>query len=244
MNKHLQTILTEMSDDSYRSGEWSEEGVYESIKTVSWAAYEKARQLSDISYLPDLYNLVITSTTADTKGHAYFIIGFIAKNAKNEPATEFLLNRLKVEKSTSLIMLILDRLAELYKPAHFDLSVIYQLIEKRGSLIRHSAYMALTNTGQKVENSLLDLLAKTSEREDMIWIIKALSYIGTEKSIAVLKGYLKHRKLHVRDEVRNKLPTIMIRAGIPITEICRLNRVSTQFVEFHKAQIDLLTRPG
>lgn len=233
-----------MSDNTYRPGEKSEEGIYESSKTISWTAYEKARQLADTSYLSELYNLAASPNLDDIKSHAYFIIGYIAKNTNNENAAKFLLDRLKIEKRASIINLILHRLAEVYKPAHFDLSIIYNLIDKKGALTRHAAYMALTNTGQSVEDSLLHLLAKTTEREDIIWIIHALSYIGSEKSASILKAYLKHRKLHVRDATRNNLPTIMIRAGYPITEICRLNKVSTQLVENRKERINLLTRPG
>ena len=96
----------------------------------------------------------------------------------------------------------------------------------------------------KIFNSLLNLLSKTTEREDIIWIMHALSYIGTEKSVGVLKTFLKHKKLRVREAVRNELPTIMVRIGLPMTEICRLNKVSTQLVESRKERINLLTRPG
>ena len=233
-----------MSDNSYRSGEWSQEGVYESDKTISWTAYEKARQLTDAGYLPELYNLVETSKSDEEKAHAYFIIGFIAKNINNEQAIKFLLERLKVEKLTSTINLILHRLADLYKPAHLDLSIIYQLISKKGALTRHAAYMALTNSGHGVEDSLLDLLQKTTEREDIVWLIQALGYIGTEKSIDILKTYLKHKKLRVREAVRDELVTIMVRAGKPVTEICRLSKMSTQIVESRKERISTLTRPG
>jgi hypothetical protein len=244
MNIHLQALLKDMSDDSYRPGEWSEEGVWENNKTVSWTAHEKARQLTDTSYLPDLYNFIDTSKLAGERAHAYFIIGFITKNTNNEHATKFLLDRLKVEKLTSNINLILHRLAEIYKPAHLDLSMIYKLIEKKGEATRRAGYQALTNTGQSVEDSLLDLLKKTTEREDIIWIIYALGYIGTEKSVTILKKYLKHKKLRVREAVQNTLPRIMIRAGQPITEICRLCKVSTNFVEYYKDRMDEFTRPG
>ena len=233
-----------MADNSYRAGEWSEEGVYESNKTVSWTAYEKASQLTDVSYLPELYNLVETSYSDNEKAHAYFIIGFIAKNTNDEQATKFLLDRLKVEKLTSTINLILHRLEDLYKPAHLELSIIYQLINKKGALTRHAAYMALTNTGHSVEGPLLDLLQKTTEREDILWIIRALGYVGTERSIAVLKTYLKHKKLRVREAVRDELVTIMLRAGKPMTEICRQTKMSTQIVESRKERISILTRPG
>lgn len=233
-----------MSDNNYRFGEWSEDGLYENCKTISWAAYEKARQLADTGLLPELYNIATSANLDDTKSHAYFIIGYIAKNTNDENATNFLLDRLKIEKRTSIINLILHRLAEVYKPVDLDLSVIYHLIEKKGALTRHAAYMALTNTGQSIEDSLLNLLDKTTEREDIIWIIHALGYIGTEKSVPTLKTYLKHRKLHIREATRNDLPTIMIRAGYSITEICRLNKVSTQLVENRKERINLLTRPG
>ena len=244
MNIHLQSLLTEMSDKSYRSGEWSEGGVYESDKTVSWAAYEKARQLTETSYLTELYNLVETSKSDEAKAHAYFIIGFIAKNTNDEHATKFLLDRLKVEKLTSTINLILHRLADLYKPGHLDLSIIYELINRKGALTRYAAYLALTNTGHSVEDSLIDLLKKTTEREDIVWLIQALGYVGTEKSIAILETYLKHKKLRVRETVRDELVTIMVRAGKPMTEICRLSKMSTQIVESRKERISILTRPG
>ena len=244
MRPYLRNLLLRMADQNYRCGETQEEGQWEAGKDLASDPSSEARQLDDVNLLPDLYNLAMSNKSEIDKIHVYFVLGFIAKNANNEEAVKFMLDRLKIERATLVILTILHRLAEIYKPQSFDLSIIYELIEKKGANIRRAAYNALTNSAHNVEDYLLDLLSKTTKAEDVAGIIIALGYIGTEKSISPLKELLKSRKAEIKFWTQNTLPTIMIRLGFPTTEICRVTKVSTNYLIKRKAILENLSRPG
>lgn len=233
-----------MQDDSYRPDQEKIEGTFESEKTVYTKAYDEARLLADLSLLPDLFQLIEKSEVDEIKRNAIFIVGFIAKNTKDVSATEFLLKRLQKEKKTHTITLILDRLAELFKPASLDLTIIKNLIDKKGSSIRRCAYYALTNSAHGMEDYLLNKLVETHILDDIEAIIGALGYIGTTKSVMVLKPLMKNRKFIIKHAVQNSLPTIMVREGFPITEICRTTKISTDFVKYKQENLSKLTRPA
>ncbi len=244
MKPYLHDLLLRMQDDSYRPDQQKIEGVWESEKTVRSQAYNEARMLDDSSLLENLYELIEKADEDEKRRHALFIVGFIAKNTTDIFATEFLLKRLQKEKRTHTIILILDRLAELFKPDYFDLTVIKNLIDKKGLLIRRSAYYALTNSAHGMEDYLLNKLADTHMVDDLEGIIGALGYIGTKKSIIILKPFMKSRKFAIKHAVQNCLPTIMVREGFPITEICRTTKVSTDFVKYKLENISRLSRPA
>jgi hypothetical protein len=117
---YIRDLISRMSDDSYRSGEKKIHGNYESEKTVSWSAYNEARQLNN----PEIFNelcLIIESTeNEEIKHHAYFILGHNAKNAGDLNTTKYLLKKLREEKSKTILVTILDRLSDLYKPKGLD----------------------------------------------------------------------------------------------------------------------------
>lgn len=244
MKPYLQNLLQRLTDNSYRNGEREVEGVFENIKTISWQAHEEVRRLADETLLAELYNYIELSPSEEKRRHAYFVVGYIAKNTNNEEAIRFLLNRLKIEKETLTIVMLLHRLAEVYKSEAFDLSIIYQLIDKKGALIRKAAYLALTNSEQKVEDYLVEKLGKVTSADDIVGIVKALEYIGTEKAVIAIKPLLKSRKLEIKFAAQNYLPVIMVRAGFLITEICRTTKVSTNFVTERVTRVTEFTRPG
>ncbi|MFT3827417.1 MAG: hypothetical protein QM731_26075 [Chitinophagaceae bacterium] len=244
MNEYLNDLLKRMSDDSYRPDQEYVEGVYESSKTVSWEAHEEAKNLDDELLLPELYKLIDSSISEKQKRDVYFIIGFIGKNTNNTSSAAFLLDRVARERKAQIITLILDRLAEIYKPAYLDQSILYRLIDKKGARIRNAAYLALTNTENKIEEYLLSQLVTSEKADDTVAIIQALGYIGTEKSVMAIIPLVKSRKLDIKYAAQNTLPTIMIRANYKITEICRATKVSTSYVNHRSSVLARLTRPG
>jgi hypothetical protein len=154
-----------MFDNSYRIGEKTTDGfTYESDKTVSWAAYEEARQLSNSEYFNELYDIIDTTEDKAKKAHAYFVLGHNAKNTKDLKATRYLIKRLSTEKDKIILVTILDRLAELYKPGEFDTSQIYKLTDSRNGQIRDAAFQALTNNENKVEDFLINKLITTVKK--------------------------------------------------------------------------------
>lgn len=244
MTPYLQDLLQRMQDDSYRPDQEKVEGMFESEKTVYYLAYQEARMLNDRSLLSDLVEFIEETEEDNKRESAYFILGFIAKNTADTAATQFLLTRLTKEKKPQTVKLVLERLAELFKPATLNIDIVKTLIEKRGYSIRHSAYNALTNSDHGVEDYLLDKLKKGKTADDIASIIRALGYIGRQKSIVALKPLIKSRKFVIKHAVQNHLSTIMVREGCSITEICRATKVSTNFVKEIEKSIVRLTRPG
>lgn len=233
-----------MSDHSYRPGEELIEGVYESGKTISWEAYEEARNLRRTELLPILFDLISMPGLEYDKGHIYFIVGSIGKNTRNIEAADFLLKQLKKEKDQMIYVTILNRLAEIFKPHSLDLSYIKNLIEKKGYLIRKAAYRALVNTEHHMEDYFIEKLQQENRKDDIIALIKTIEYIGTKKSLLVLEPHLKNRKSTIRYCVQEVLATIMLREGFPITEICRKLKLSTLSVEVAKKNLPWRTLPG
>jgi hypothetical protein len=233
-----------MSDDSYRPGEEVIEGMYESSKTISWEAFEEARQLRKPELLPMLFELINQPELQNDKSHLYFIIGFIGKNTDNPEAANFLLQQLKKEKSPIVCITILDRLAEIFKPHNLDLSYIKHLIEKKGYSIRSAAYRALINTEHQMEDYFIDKLQQEIRKDDIIALMRTMEYIGTKKSLSVLEPHLKNRKLTVKHIAQEVSATIMLREGFPITEICRKLKLPALAVQVVKKILPLRTLPG
>ena len=233
-----------MSDETYREPFIKEEGRFESEKTVYHAAYEEVRQLADASLLDELYSLLEEQRDNTKRKDAYFIIGYIAKNTNNLPATNFLLESLKVEKDKFTLGVILDRLAELYKPVDLDLSPIYKLTKSRNSIVRGSAFEALTNTGYKVEDYLLEHLSEAQKKEDVRPLLSALFYVGSEKAIPLVEKQLKHRAPVIKSYAHNVLTVILIRRGLSKSEIAKRVKVSEAFVQHHFENMKEFTRPG
>jgi hypothetical protein len=234
-----------MSDDSYRVGETTEDGFsYESDKTVSWAAYEEARQLSNSDFFNELCDIIDTVEDEGKKAHAYFILGHNAKNTKDLKATRYLIKRLSAEKDKIILVTILDRLAELYKPIEFDTSQIYKLTDSRNWQIRDSAFQALTNNENKVEDFLINKLITTVKKADIRPLLSSLMYVGTAKAIPHVEKHLKNRQPFIKSYSINVLTVIMLREKFTFEDIQKKMKVSRDFVQTHFDRLDTLSRPG
>jgi hypothetical protein len=233
-----------MSDNSYLPGSVKKEGVYESNKTISWAAHDEARQLTRLELLPDLYSFIETETDDDKKRNAYFILGHVAKNTNDLNGLIFLMDRLSKEKKRPLIEGILMRLAELFKPKTIDLNPIYKLTENRNWHIRGLAYEALTNTEHKIESYLLDKLREAVNKDDIGYLINTLKYVGTRQSLPVIEKYLKNRKPTIKDSAETATAVILLREKEPNEVIAKRLKYSIGIVERLQERLHLLSRPG
>lgn len=244
MNDYLTDLLNRLSDDSYREGEAEIPGVYESAKTVSWSAYEEVRGLRDPALLPLLYPMPEQTNDTSRRHHLYFIIGHLAKNCHVPEAAVFLAARLQKERDTLVLITILDRLADIYKPASFDLSPIQQVIEKKGFLIRSAAYRALLNTGHRMEDYFLEKIQQEQRRDDLVELLGAIKYIGTGRTLAALEPLLKNRKQKVKWQAKETMAVIMLREGFPITEVCRKLKIPALNAQSAQKNLPLFTKPG
>lgn len=244
MDSYVQNLISRMSDDSYRVGEKKIEGTHETEKTVSWAAYEEARHLNKREFFAALANIIDTTESNEIKDRAYFVLGHNAKNSKDLLATKFILNKLSIEKDRTILVTMLGRLAELYKPREFDISGIYKLTTSRNWQIRGSAFEALTNNENPVEDFLIDKLNTTPNKDDIKPLLTSLMYIGTAKAIPHVEKYLKNRQPFIKSYSINVLTTIMLREKFTTAEIQKRLNVSKGFIQTHFERLETLTRPG
>jgi len=244
MGTYVKGLISRMSDDSYRTGERRIENLYESEKTISWAAYEEARLLNDPALFVELSSLIDSTDDNNTKHHAYFILGHNAKNIKDLNATKYLLKKLAEEKDKTILVTILDRLAELYKPREFDTSYIYKMTSHRNWQIRGAAFEALTNNENQVEDFLIDKLITTEKKDDIKPLLTSLLHVGTAKSIPHVEKHLKNRQPFIKSYSINVLTAIMLREKFTFEDIQKKLKVSMDFVQTHFDRLDTLTRPG
>jgi hypothetical protein len=233
-----------MADNSYRFGEKTIKGTYESEKTVSWAAYEEARQLNNPEYFSELSNIIDSTEDQEIKQHAYFILGHNAKNTKHLDSTKYLLKKLSKEKYKPILVTILDRLADLYKPNDLDTSCLYKLATNRNWQIRSSAFQALTNNENNVEDFLIDKLISTEKKDDIRPLLSSLMFVGTKKAIPPVEKHLKNRQPFIKSYSVNVLTVIMLRENFTFEEIQNKLKVSKDFVQTHFDRLKALTRPG
>ena len=246
MNSTILNLISRMSDDSYRAGELSVEGLFESSKTISSEAYEEVRHLNKKELLVDLYSLLDIESD-DTKRHqAYFIIGNIAKNSNDLEATKYLVAALAKEKDKNILVVILSLVAELFKPLSIDLSPIYKLTSSRNWHVRGLSYEALTNTENKVEDFLIEKLKETENKTDIQYLLFAIQNVATKKSLPVVEPYLKNRKPDIKSTACNVIALIMIREGFSNIEIAKKLKLPTPsiLIETFRERLSLLTKPG
>jgi len=241
MSAYLLGLLQRMADDSYREGEQKVGGVHERSKTVSGTAIEEARSLQDTALLPDLMQFVRAEKDKSVRTRAYFALGCLIRNTSNLEGKQFLVDSLSRETDTHILVSILNRLEEMYKPASISLQRIFELTDYN-SRIRHAAYKALTNGEEPVEDFLLERL-REAPKDDFSTLINALMYVGTEKSLPQLMTYVKSRNGWVYSFVRNAITVIMLREGYPSAVIEQKIQVSADWVIHHQNRLALLTHP-
>lgn len=241
MKEYLHSLLQRMSDDSYRFGAAKVEGVYESVKTISWAAHDEARNLQDASLVQDLIKIITAEKDASLRSRPYFVLGWLTRNTGNLESKQFLVTALTRERNTNILGTILDRLADIYKPTSVDLTPIIELTDHNAQ-IRRSAYLALTNSEEPVENFLLKRLAE-APKEDVEWLINALMYVGTAASLPAIMKHLNSRRPGVYSNSRSALTVIMLREGWTSTEVQEKIKVSAAWVVNFQERLTLLTHP-
>ncbi|MDB5014505.1 MAG: repeat protein [Daejeonella sp.] len=244
MATYIHDLIERMLDKSYRIGEKSIEGTYESAKTISWTAHEEARQLNNSDYYNELCSVIDNTESDDIKRIAYFILGNSAKNCGDIKATEYLLKKLAKEKEINITITILGRLAELYKPKMFDTAQLYKLTASRNWQIRSYAFEALTNNENNVEEFFIERLKTTDKRDDIRPLLSSLMYVGTQKCIPCVEKYMKNRQPFIKDYSISVLAVVMLREKLSFESIQKRLDVSEDFVQSLFNRLKSLTRPG
>ena len=216
MKGYIDVLLEKMSDNNYVNSEVKIEGIHECKKTISFKAFDEARTLSNIEYFDDLYFRIHREKDLTTKSNLYFILKHIGINTQNIEATSFLINRIAIEKNKDILVSILSNLGELFKPSIIDISPIIKCMDNRNWHVRGMAYEALTNSDYEVEDILLTKLKNNPKTDDILYLIKALQYVATDKSKETIEKFLKSRKPAVVNAASFALAFVLLRQGTSV----------------------------
>lgn len=242
---YIDNLISRLSDDSLLPNKKLSEGtLYDSSKTVSWAAYEEARNLNNSEYIDELKLLLKSEKDKDRKKHIIFILGHLAKNTGRTEIANNLLEALKSEKDKFTIISLLNRLEEIFKDSTIDISVIHKLFDNKNWHIRSAAYSAITNTEHKVEDLLKNKLKTVDDKTDIQYLLSSLSKVGTKNSLDTIEPFLKHRSREVKDSAQTTTAVIMIREGFSNSEIQKKTKFTDNIISSFKSRLDKYSVPG
>lgn len=171
-----------------------------SVDRVSFQSRREAEVIEDADLLELAKLAVQKETKSDRKRAYYFLIGKIAKNLECQTRATFLISEIKASKTIAVHAAILDRLADLAKPAGTDLGPILEGVKHQKWQIRHPAIEALKHTNSpEAEAALITLLKSTTDRHDIIYTNMVLSQIGTANALEALEPFLTSRSTDIRN---------------------------------------------
>lgn len=185
------------------------EDISTSHNSVRWRAYREAEQISDVTYLPVLENIICEHNRPSdkkTRNSAYFILGKIIKNRFNVSACKFLICRLSIEKDKYILSNMLDRLADICIPTDMDIEPIIVLSKNENSIIRHSAINALGSCkSEKCKLALRYYSDQEDEKKykyEIIYANASLGKIGDVTDIPLLQKHSDSRIRDIRESTR------------------------------------------
>lgn len=211
MEKYLINLIDKMLEKSDR------DTVRISSETISWKAFREAEKIDNESYIQQLIEFIETEKNKEKRDSAYFVLGHIAKNIKNEEATNFLIQRIEKEKDKYVISSLLERIQYLEKSEKIDISPIINATKSSNWNIRQSAISALSNSKSSLaENVLLDIINNSDDEYNLFYANRSLSSVGTRKSIPSLQKLLDHKKQDVSGTALNAILEISNQTDLPI----------------------------
>jgi hypothetical protein len=206
--------------------------------------YDEVRNLSKISYVQDLFELIADEPDKLKRRRLYFILGCLTERLQHLGSAIFLIDKLKQEKDRPSLVDILNALAKVFKPLNIDISPIFDCVEHKNWHVRCSAFGALTNSAYPVEDFLIDRLRYTIKFDEYTYLLTALKYIGTEKSLPTIKPFLKNRNSSVNNSAHYSTAVIMLREGMDLEKIYIDTKLSYELLADLKERLPLLTRKG
>jgi HEAT repeat protein len=93
-----------------------------------------------------------------------------------------------------------------------DVSPLFALVEDTRWLVRHSAIRSLNGGNwEEAEDKLLEILATTSDPNDIIYCHSTLNQIGTRKALPALTQNMRSRKRDVKISAQAAIEAIEAR---------------------------------
>lgn len=160
-------------------------------QTLSWNAYQMAREANDLSVVPQLFNFISLSENDRQKKQAYQLLLFILGNTKSVSLAEMLLQQLKqLDNNDECLYTVLIGLWESETPIENYMENVIFYIDDQRELIRNAAIRLLrlyTKDKDVAENALIEIIENPYDDYDLRYAAETLSIIGSKKSIAPLK---------------------------------------------------------
>lgn len=180
--------------------------------SIVWHAHREAETLSDPSIVGELAEYVKKETDKKRRSAAYFILGKLGQKVRGTDCASILLLRSSDEQDKLVLSVLLDALKSIRKPRSLDLEPVYRLLGDGRWLVRYSAIKSLALTeAPEAEDRLIELLAKTTDPNDMTYCHATLSEIGSIKSLPYIQNNLGSRKLDVKQSAEWAIEAIKSR---------------------------------
>ncbi|NDV94731.1 hypothetical protein D0T84_07335 [Dysgonomonas sp. 521] len=211
MDNYLTDLISRLSDRS----DWGI--IKNSGDSISFKAHREAEKITDSGYIPQLIGYIEVEKKKERRDSAYFILGKIAKNLQDEKVAEFLINRIPEEKNENILSSMLDRLADLPKPACLDLTLLLDATRDKRRYVRWSAISALDNTNNpKAEDRLIEILQNPEDDYDLTRANATLSRIGSSKSLPHLEKLITYKIMDVAYSALNAMVEIADESYLPL----------------------------
>jgi HEAT repeat protein len=176
--------------------------------------------MDDPSIVKELDAYLREEPTKAERAAAYFIIGKIGKNLRSVECASVLIAHIAPETDKYALAGLLDRLADIPKPANVDVAPVYRLLRDKRWLVRHAAIRSLINTASpEAEDRLLEVLRDSDDPHDAIYCHATLNRIGTAKALPALEVGLKSRKRDVKLSARAAIDAIAARTAAQLLHL-------------------------
>ena len=159
--------------------------------TISWNAYQIAREINDLSLVPQLLSFLYASDDVKQKKHAYQLLLFILTNTNDNSLADQLLKQIKKEdQNDDCLYTLLIGLWESKTAMKNHIEDVIFYIDDQRELIRNAAIRLLgsyENDLDIAEDALIEIVNYPYDNFDLKYAVESLAKIGSVKSIDTLK---------------------------------------------------------
>ncbi len=163
-------------------------------KTLSWNAYQTAKEINDIELVPELESYIENASNESLRGYAFDLLGFIAKNASSKETVEVLVKHVRAEDgNTGNLHKILDALQATDVSLDTGLKdIIYYSFDER-DIIRTTAIQVLSLFNielEKIQETLLEIVAYHYDEYDLKEAVRSLKKLFPDTYKTLLKNQI------------------------------------------------------
>ncbi len=221
MENYIFDLLKRIKDDSYRPGEIEIENLWESDKTISWAAREEALKTIGEEHLSFLLDFFYNNPKHEDILNIFWFIGIVAEKTQSKKALDLIYKTATTAKNRDFISPCLSFYSNCYSLGNnYSLEPLLKFLTHSIKSIRLDAYRMVDNSSYPDKETLfVDLLEAAKKPDEQDEIIQILIGYAQGASLPILKKYAKSKSVYVRNSAKRCLYAIYIRQGKSVEEI-------------------------